>query len=263
MPALHEFPMRPFKDHFSANASAYAAYRPDYPPGLFAFLAGQVSRHELAWDCATGNGQAARGLAAHFREVVGSDASSQQIEIALPYAGVRYRVAPAECSGLESASVDLVTVAQAAHWFDLQLFYGEVKRVLRPDGVLALWCYERLRVDPAIDPLIESFYKDTLGPYWPPERHWVESGYRDLPFPFEEVPVPVFEMRAEWSLDQLMGYFATWSAVKAYRAALHQNPLPALRASLEAYWISNEGRKTLKWPLSLRLGRAGVRAAVV
>lgn len=245
-----------FKDHFSANAHAYAACRPDYPAGLFAFLAGQAARRELAWDCATGNGQAARGLAAHFQAVLGTDASRQQIENAFPHPGVTYRTAAAEASGLESASVDLVTVAQAAHWFDLPLFYGEVRRVLRPGGVLALWCYERLRVDPAIDPLIEAFHTETLGPYWPPERRWVERGYRELPFPFAERPAPVFQMRAEWSLDQLMGYFATWSAVKNYRAELNQDPLPALRASLEARWISNGGRKNIKWPLSLRLGRA-------
>jgi SAM-dependent methyltransferase len=215
--------MSTFKDHFSANAIGYAASRPDYPAELFAFLAGTVDRHELAWDCATGNGQAARGLAAHFRAVVATDASARQIENALPRRGVSYRVAPAEMSGLAAASVDLLTVAQAVHWFDLPLFYAEVERVLRPGGVLALWCYERLRVDPAIDPLIESFYMDTLGPYWPPERRWVESGYRDLPFPFAELPVPAFEMRAEWTLDQVLGYVATWSALQAYRAALHQD----------------------------------------
>ncbi len=247
--------MSTFKDHFSDNSSGYAAFRPEYPAGLFSFLSDQVEGHDLAWDCATGNGQAARGLATHFRAVMGTDASSQQIASAVPHRGVSYRVAPAESSGLASASVDLVTVAQAAHWFDLPLFYAEVKRVLRPGGVLALWCYERLRVDPAIDPLIESFYSDTLGPYWPPERRWVEGGYRELPFPFEELSAPSFVMRAEWSLDQIMGYFATWSAVKAYRAALNRDPLPGPRAALEARWISNSGRKTLKWPLSLRLGR--------
>ena len=197
--------MSTFKDHFSANAIGYATSRPGYPAELFAFLAGTVDRRELAWDCATGNGQAAGGLAAHFRAVVATDGSARQIEHAVPRRGVSYRVAPAEMSGLAAASVDLVAVAQAVHWFDLPLFYAEVKRVLRPDGVLALWCYERLRVDPAIDSLIESFHMDTLGPYWPPERRWVESGYRDLPFPFEELPVPVFEMRAEWTLDRLPG----------------------------------------------------------
>lgn len=250
--------MTDFKDHFSATASGYALYRPGYPAALFAFLAGLVARHELVWDCATGNGQAACGLAKYFQEVLATDASARQIENALPCPGVSYRVAAAEMSGLAPASVDLVTVAQAAHWFDLPLFYAEVKRVLRPGGVLALWCYERLNVDSASDPLIESFYSNTLGPYWPPERRWVENGYRDLPFPFEEQPAPAFEMRVEWELDQLMGYFATWSAVKAYRSATNQDPLPALRASLETRWISNEGRKTIKWPLSLRLGRVAV-----
>ncbi len=250
--------MTQFKDHFSANAPAYAEYRPDYPRELFAFLAGQLRRHELVWDCATGNGQAARGLATYFRAVVGTDASAQQIECAVRHVGVNYRVAPAEASRLAPASVDLITVAQAAHWFNLPLFYGEARRVLHPGGLLALWCYERLGVDPECDSLIESFYMKTLGSYWPPERRWVERGYRDLPFPFEELSAPNFTMRAEWSLDQLMGYFATWSAVKTYRAERNQDPLPALRVSLEPHWISNAGRKTIKWPLSLRLGRVAI-----
>lgn len=246
--------MTTFKDHFSAQAGAYAAYRPDYPPELFAYLAEQVRQHERAWDCATGNGQAARGLAPYFSEVLGSDASAAQIEQALPHAGVRYWVAPAEQSGLEAASVDLVSVAQAAHWFDLPRFYREVERVLRPGGVLALWCYERLRVTPEIDAVIANFHDDTLGPFWPPERRWVETGYRDLPFPFADRPSPSFAMRAVWTLDQLLGYFATWSALQAYRKANGHDPLPALRARLLPLWPEPQACKPVAWPLSLRLG---------
>jgi SAM-dependent methyltransferase len=245
-----------FKDHFSANAKNYAAYRPAYPAHLFTYLAAQTGHHDLAWDCATGSGQAARGLARYYAAVLASDASAEQIGHATKQAKVRYQVAAAEASGLASASVDLITVAQAAHWFDLPNFYAEARRVLRPGGILALWCYERLSVNPEIDAVIEPFYSEVLGPYWPPERHWVECGYRDLPFPFREQPVPAFEMRARWTLEQLLGYAATWSAVKNHRAALGSDPLPALRAALETRWISNAERKTIKWPLSLRLGRA-------
>lgn len=246
-----------FKDHFSTRADAYASYRPSYPPELFTFLAGLCQQHERAWDCATGNGQAARGLAAYFREVVATDASAQQIAQAPASPGVKFAVATAEASGLEDASVDLLTVAQAAHWFDHAVFHAEAKRVLRPGGVVALWCYERLRVDPAIDAIVEDFYDGLLGPYWPPERRWVESGYRDLPFPFADLPselrLPEFLIQADWSLEQLLGYFSTWSALKAYHANTGHDPLPELHARLSQHWP--DGRRCLTWPISLRLGR--------
>lgn len=244
-----------FKDHFSGNSSDYAAYRPGYPADLFAWLASQAPGRDLAWDCATGSGQAALGLTPYFLAVVATDASAAQVAQARSHPRVRYAVAPAEDSGLAAASVDLVTVAQAAHWFDLPAFHAEVKRVLRPGGVLALWCYERLGIDPALDEVVESFYGRQLGPHWPPERRHVESGYRHLDFPYTELAAPAFAMEARWTLDQLMGYFATWSAVKRYRQATGSDPLPALRRALAALWVSLDEPKPIKWPLSLRLGR--------
>lgn len=248
-----------FKDHFSGNSADYATYRPSYPPELFAWLADQASGHETAWDCATGSGQAALGLAPYFQGVVATDASADQIAQARPHAGVSYRVAPAEASGLPTASMDLVTVAQAAHWFDLPAFHAEVQRVLKPGGALAIWCYARLQVDPALDQVIEDFYGRRLGAYWPSERRHVEAGYRDLDFPYAEEAVPAFAMGANWNLDQLMGYFATWSAVKAFRRATGQDPVPALRDRLAAAWsasgVSIATAKNIKWPLSVRFGR--------
>ena len=249
-----------FKDHFSCNSSDYAAYRPAYPPELFAWLAAQVQNRGQAWDCATGSGQAALGLASHFQNVAATDASADQIAQARPHGRVIYRVAPAESSGLPAASVDLVSVAQAVHWFDLPAFHAEEKRVLKPGGALAIWCYERLRVEPVLDESIEDFYCRQLGPYWPPERRHVEAGYRVLDFPYREAYVPAFTMGAAWNLDQLMGYFATWSAVKACRRATGRDPLPALRDRLAGAWrgsgVSLAKPKIIKWPLSLRFGRA-------
>jgi SAM-dependent methyltransferase len=244
-----------FKDHFSSHSTGYAAHRPTYPEALFEHLAGLCGSHDLALDCATGNGQAARGLAAHFAQVIATDASAGQIAAAQPCARVEFRVAAAERSGLPDRSVDLLTAAQAAHWFDLPAFHAEARRVLKPGGVIALWCYERLSIEPGIDAAIEAFYNGAIGPYWPPERGYVERGYRDLDFPYAEMPAPPLTMTADWNLDQLMGYFGTWSAVKRYREACGDDPLPALREALAADWVWPDAPKPIKWPLSLRLGR--------
>jgi len=243
-----------FKDHFSSVSSGYAAHRPTYPEELFSHLAGLTCTHDLALDCATGNGQAAIGLAAHYTQVIATDASAEQISAARFHAKIAYRVAPAEASGLEDHCVDLVTAAQAAHWFDLPAFHAEVRRVLKPGGVVALWCYERLSVEPASDAIIESFYNDLLGPYWPPERGYVERGYRDLPFQFDELPAPALTMRADWTLDQLLGYFSTWSAVKRFREATGTDPLPELRTALAALPVWTGPALPIKWLLSMRIG---------
>lgn len=243
-----------FKDHFSSLASAYADYRPHYPEALFAWLAQQCSGHALAWDCGTGNGQAAQGLAPHFQSVIATDASAEQIAAASGPANVQFAVAPAEHSGLASASVDLLLVAQAVHWFDLDAFYAEARRVLRPGGLIALLTYSSHSVNPEVDLPSGEYYLHTVGPYWPPERKWVENGYRDLPFPFTELQCPAFMLTAEWDLRQFLGYQATWSASKRYRDATGIDPIPALAAALAPVWGSPELRRTVRWPLALRLG---------
>ncbi len=246
--------MSGFKDHFSANSAGYAGYRPRYPEALFAWLAGQCAARDTVWDCATGSGQAAVALARHFRHVIATDASAVQVEHAQAHQNVDYRVAPAEASGLPDASIDLVTVAQAAHWFDLDAFYAEARRALKPGGLIALWGYEKLRLEPALASVVGHFYHDELDGFWPPERALVESGYRDLAFPFAEIAPPEFAMSADWTLDQLVGYFGTWSAVKNYRQARGIDPLPAVRAVLEPLWGSPDTPKAIQWPLFLRVG---------
>lgn len=243
-----------FKDHFSALAEDYAHYRPRYPESLFAALAQAAPGHECAWDCATGNGQAAAGLSPFFREVVATDASSAQIAAASGPGNVCFSVAAAESSGLAAASVDLVLVAQAAHWFDLPAFYAEVERVLRPGGVLALLTYSGVRTtDEGINQILREFHQVTMAPYWPPERAHVENDYRDLPFPWPEIPFPVQTMTAQWTLDQLLGYLGTWSATARYRRERGEDPLPALREHLEPLW--GEQPRELGWPLPIRIGR--------
>jgi len=242
-----------FKDHFSGHASAYARYRPEYPQELFDYLATLTPRRAVALDCATGNGQAAIGLARHYECVVATDGSISQLKSAQPHPRVTYLGNLAEQPALKNATVDLAAAAQAAHWFDHSRFHAEMRRVLRPDSALAIWTYRLAFVTPQIDAVVRYFYEDVVGPHWPPERRHVESAYRDLPFPWREVAVPQFQQRLEWTLDDFIGYVGTWSATQRYTNVSGADPLPALRAEIAPLWDS--GSRTVVWPLHLRVGR--------
>lgn len=208
---------------------------------------------KLAWDCGTGNGQAAVELANLFDRVIATDASEKQITNAEPHANAEYRIAPAEESGIDSNTIDLITVAQALHWFDLERFYAEVRRVLRPRGVLAVWTYTFLHIDPAIDVVIDHYYSEVIGPFWPPERALVEN-FSKLPFPFPEIATPTFEMAVEWDLAQLLGYLRTWSATQRFVAANKRDPLEIIFHDLHSEWGEAEQLRRVVWPLILRLG---------
>jgi ubiquinone/menaquinone biosynthesis C-methylase UbiE len=213
--------------------------------------------HELAWDCATGSGQAAVALAARFDRVLGTDASAAQIAAAQMHPRVEYRVAPAEASGLPDASADLVTVAQALHWLDRPAFYAEARRVLRAGGLVAAWTYgASVFDDPRADAAHRRFYSDTVGPFWPAERALVESGYRTIEFPFEPIDAPEFEMQAEWSLSSFLGYVGTWSAVTRFRRERGYDPVAELGDELRRLWGNPETPRRIRWPLALKVGQA-------
>jgi SAM-dependent methyltransferase len=248
--------VKPYADHFSSLASGYAECRPGYPVELFVYLAGLVARHELAWDCAAGTGQATLALAGIFRRVVATDLSAAMLEKAPPHPRVEYRATPGEVSGLDHATVDLVTVAQALHWLDLDPFYAEVERVLVPGGVLAVWTYGILHLDHAhLQASLERFYLETVGPYWPVGRCHVESGYKTLPFPFGEIEAPSFAMQVQWTLPQLLGYVRTWSATRRFHEAVGHDPVDQLGEELADLWGAPETSRPIRWPLSLRVGR--------
>ena len=245
-----------FADHFAPVAAHYATFRPHYPAALFAWLANLAPDHVLAWDCAAGSGQASADLAAHFDRVVATDASASQIAVAAPHPQVDYRVASAEASGLPTASVDLITVAQALHWFNLDRFYAEVRRVLKPGGVLAVWSYGVLTVaEAAVNSQLQRFYQETVGPYWPPERRYVENGYQSLPFPFPELQPPAFAMEASWTLPELLGYCRSWSASERYHAECGHDPVIELAAELTPLWRWPNQRQLITWPLALRVAK--------
>jgi SAM-dependent methyltransferase len=243
-----------FPDHFSKQAGDYARYRPVYPAKLYEYLASLMLDHDRAWDAGTGNGQAAIGLARHYRSIIATDPSEQQIDLALPHERVRYRVARAEDSGLEDHSIDLITVAQAVHWFDLDRFYAEVERVLKPDGIFAVWCYNLTMITPEVDRAMESYYRDVLGEFWPPQIGWIDEHYRTLPFPFDEISTPEFVIETTWSLRDLFGFLSSWSAAQKYKETHGIDPLGIKQAEFEAAWGSKPNR-TVRWPLYLRIGK--------
>ncbi|HWN43227.1 MAG TPA: class I SAM-dependent methyltransferase [Thermoanaerobaculia bacterium] len=245
-----------FKDHFSGHARDYASYRPGYPEELFDFVSSLPRRRGTAWDVGTGNGQAALGLAERFDRVIGTDPSAQQIEQAEPHPRIEYRVAPAEASGLPDASVDLVAAAQAFHWFDFDRFFAEARRVLAPGGAVVVWTYNLARVSPPVDAWIDRLAHGIVGPYWPPERKWVNEEYRTIPFPFPEVEAPSFIHSERWELDRYLSYVRTWSAFQRYVRETGSDPVEEGRGEIEAAWGDPPGTRTIartiSWPIFLR-----------
>ena len=247
--------MTSFKDHFSSHSSGYAAYRPTYPPELVTFLAGIAARTERVIDCGCGTGQLSVPLASRFAQVVGVDASAAQIAAAQPHERVVYRVAPADRTGEPDSAADLLTAAQAAHWFVLDRFYAEVRRVLRPGGVVALITYGILDVDEDIRPLVDEFFFRVIGPYWPPERDHVNTGYRELAFPFEELEPPALSIDVSWTFAEFIGYIDTWSAVRAAEKAVGRAPVINFAEALARVWGPQDRPRAIRWPLSMRVGR--------
>jgi SAM-dependent methyltransferase len=243
-----------FLDYFSEHASLYAEFRPTYPESLFAYLASLCKGHAIAWDCATGNGQAAEGLIRHFDRVMASDGSREQIEQAKSKERIHYVVALAEQPPFKNAIADLVTIAQAAHWLKPEDFFKQVDRVLKHDGIVSMWCYNLLEVEPAIDTLLAKYYWEIVGPYWAPERRLLELGYRTIPFPFKEISSPTFYMEADWDLEDLIGYLSTWSATQKYIRVKNTDPVAGILKELSAAWGDPKTKRHIKWPLSLRAG---------
>jgi SAM-dependent methyltransferase len=244
-----------FADHFSSVSAAYAAFRPRYPDALFDFLAQVAPARETAWDVGTGSGQAAVGLANRFEHVIATDASRMQIEHATPHPRITYRVARAEESGVDERSVDLVAVAQALHWFDRGRFWAEVRRVLRPRGIIAVWTYLLFEIAPPIDDIVRRFYSGIVGPYWPPERRLTEERYQTIEFPFAEFTAPNFVIEQTVTLDDVAGYIRTWSATRAFVKHHRLDPVDTLVLELAGAWGVPQHTRVARWPVAMRIGR--------
>lgn len=247
-----------FKDLFSKESSKYAAARPTYPKSLFDFLASLVDQRELAWDCATGNGQAAVILAGYFKQVIASDASAKQIENAEKRSNVSYEVFPAEKTTLDSGSIDLITIAQALHWFNFGEFYNEAKRVMKENAVIAAWTYGHYAISPEVDKVTHNLYEDVLGEYRPEEWKYIERRYEDIPFPFKQVSAPQFQIELRWNLQELVNYLYTWSSVQKFIEQNHSDPIKQIHGDLEQAWGKDrvQQKRGVKWPIYTRIGKA-------
>ncbi len=244
-----------FKDHFSGHADHYRHARPGYPAALYEWLAARSPAQECVWDAGCGNGQASVALAAHFRHVIATDPSAAQIANALAHENVSYRVEPAEASTLADNSVDLVTVAQALHWFDHPRFYAEARRVARAGALLAAWTYALCSITAEVDAVVARLYDQIVGPYWPPERRHTEDGYASLPFPFAVIEAPAFAMQEHWTLTQFCAYLRSWSATQRHIKAKGNDPVLLIEDVLAGVWGSDNQARNIRWPLSLRAGR--------
>ena len=242
-----------FKDHFSKNSEEYKQFRPKYPAELFSYLASVSNQHQKAWDCATGTGQAAVSLAEYFSTVIATDASEAQIKNAEKKQGVTYQLAKAENSNIDNNSIDLITVAQALHWFNIDEFSKEANRVLKDKGILSVWTYNLLSIQEDIDEIIFYLYDSILGDYWPKERKMVEDRYKSIQLPFKELENPSFKMSANWNLPQLIGYLCTWSATKNYQKEFGVNPVESVYEKIVNIWGDSEKEVLVEWPLNLRL----------
>lgn len=241
---------------FDTGGRDYGTFRPDYPPELAAHLAACAPRTGCAVDVGCGTGQLTVPLADHFSRVIGLDPSEDQLRHAPPHPRIAWRRAGAEDLGLKADSAHLIAAAQAAHWFDLPAFYAQVRRVAAPGAVIALVSYGVMRLDDAaLNARFRRFYDHEAGPFWPPERRLVDEGYAGMDFPFAELSAPRLSIRRDWCLDEVLGYVATWSAVRRLREAGHQTVLAGLAADLSALWGTPRQRRGVAWPLAMRLGR--------
>lgn len=246
--------MNTFSDHFSGIAKHYQQFRPEYPMQLYDVILRHCNELNIALDVGAGTGQATRELAKHFQQVWAIDPSQTQCEQLASIPEVKSWVASAEAMGVESQSVDLITVAQAAHWFDLEAFYKECRRVLKPDGLLAIWCYGPAVLEHPANAVLQTFYSETLAEYWPPERQWVDRLYEGLPFPLKAIETPALTIRYQWNLERLLGYVATWSARRRYQQQTQKDPIQELKNMLDQYHLENVDVDVC-WSIGLKLGR--------
>lgn len=241
--------------HFADQPKNYLRFRPTYPDQLFNYLSSLIKVHDRAWDAGTGNGQVASNLANYFHEVIATDISQEQLDIAIKKPNIHYICCSSEDTNLSDHSIDLITVSQALHWFELDKFYREVKRVGKSDGIISAWCYTLGSINVTIDPIIQKLYRDILGDkYWPKERLYIEEEYKTIPFPFKQINSPQFQVQKKFNFEEFISYLNTWSAVKEYSKRNQNNPIDLIFSDLKTAWGNPQHENIMYWPLHLLVG---------
>ncbi|HMT29544.1 MAG TPA: class I SAM-dependent methyltransferase [Bacteroidia bacterium] len=244
------------KDNFSNQSDTYAMFRPGYPDALFDFILNHTEGRSAALDCATGNGQVAGVLSEYFNQVFATDISEKQLQHAIQKSNIHYSVSRAEVNNFDNSQFDLITVGQAAHWFDLPLFYKEVSRILKPGGLLALFGYVLPTINEEVDSVIHEFYEGVLGKYWDPERKIVDDRYRSIPFPYQKITNNGFEKSYEWSKEQLIGFLSSWSAVQHYKKSTGEDAMEKLLKPMGEVWTDGDVKR-ITFPVFVIAGLKG------
>lgn len=242
------------KDNFSGNSDQYALFRPEYPPILVEYICGLVRDPKTAWDCGTGNGQLAKLLSGKFSKVIATDLSQDQIKNAFQAKNIEYHTQTAESADFGVQKFDLITVAQAIHWFDFEKFFDVVRKHAHQETIFAVIGYGRVKINPEIDSILDKFYFEVIGSYWDKERRYVDDEYKSIPFPFDEINAPAFTIDLEWNIHHFEGYINTWSAVKHFVKANGYNPVEGLIGEIRDFWKPNEVKQVC-FPILLRIGK--------
>lgn len=248
------FQLNLMKDNFSNVAINYSKFRPGYPKELLDFILHHCENKNCAWDCGTGNGQVAKELSKYFNKVIASDISQQQLNQAYQASNIEYRLESGENCSIDDQSLDLITVAQAIHWFDFNGFYTHVNRVLKPGGIIAVWAYNNPVLEGILNDSLLEIYEDTLGAYWDPERQYITDGYETIPFPFEEIGCPPFSICYNWTREHFTGYISTWSALKHYVEKNKTDLMPWIVEKFKKDW-PDQTMKPIYFPCHLRIGK--------
>lgn len=241
------------KDNFSKQAIDYSKFRPQYPQEMIECIISFVNNKSTALDIATGNGQVAHKLSAYFKKVYATDISQKQLDNAIQAENVSYSKESAENTSFENQKFDLIVVAQAVHWFDFEVFYKEIYRILKSEGIFAVMGYGLFSTNKDSDKILQHFYYNIIGPYWDAERKYLDENYETIPFPFEEIPTEKFENQFTWTFETLIGYLQTWSSVQHYISKNKQNPIDLIYDDLKVSWQKND--KKVTFPLLLRIGK--------
>jgi SAM-dependent methyltransferase len=241
------------KDYFSGHSKIYAAFRPSYPQALYDFILKHDTNESSAWDCATGNGQVAKVLAKYFKNVYATDISQQQLDNAIQADNIYYAISAAEKTSFPENQFDLITVGQALHWFDVNAFYTEVKRVGKNNSVIAVWGYSLCTINEDIDKIFLDYYNNIVGPYWDQARRLVEDEYKNIPFPFKQIAAPKFEINVSWTLNEFVGYLTSWSATQKYIKVNKKDPVEDVNKKLQQHWNDHE-LKSVRFPVFVKLG---------